>query len=419
MVLRVLWIFVLSFVFSFGEELIVKTKGDPPPQLTVNGDRLKLVKKLPLPNTGLYRVEGRAEVRELTLRAQSLPNVVYAEPNYRIKPYLIPNDPLYGYQWYLPVVKLPAVWDIRTSASVITAVLDTGIKPSQDLDGRILKGYDFVDNDQDPTDTCVDSHGTAVASIIASLTNNNWGMSGVTWSGQVLMVRVSDCNGGTLSALIEGLIYAAQGPYPASVINISLGSADPGSCPQSLQEAINTVLSQPQRPVIVVAAGNESSDASRYFPANCNGVIVVGATDTQGKKASFSNYGDKVDIYAPGSSILVNVGGDVFYKWDGTSFSTPIVSGTVALIKSQRPELEWYQVRDYLRLSASYTSDGFPFLNAYMAFLTASSYQPSQVVAAGGGGGGCQIGGEASGWGYISLIVFLILRWMVRRVSVP
>ena len=267
--------------------------------------------------------------------------VQYADPVRRATAKLVPNDPKYPQQWSLSDavggVDAPAGWDLQTgNASTVVAVIDTGITQHPELAGRVLPGYDFIsdpasandgngrDNDaSDPGDATSDGecgdgvpgepsswHGTFVSGIIAANTNNGVGIAGLNWNAKILPVRVLGKCGGTFDDIAAGILWAAgvavagapANPNPARVMNLSLGGATP--CPQTLQDAINLALAQGA--VIAVAAGNESGNAADSAPANCSGVITVGANTRTGDRASYSNFGLRVDVSAPGGD-----GGDV------------------------------------------------------------------------------------------------------------
>src|SRR5207249_4665619 len=148
--------------------------------------------------------------------------VQYAEQSAYAYALATPNDQFYPLQWHYPKINLPAAWDVTTGAPVIVAVVDTGIRfDHQDLQGVTVQGYDFIDNDSDPTDPgCATapneaSHGTHVAGTIAALTNNSTGVAGVTWGGasgvKGMPVRVLEgCGSGTAATIASGIIYAAD-----------------------------------------------------------------------------------------------------------------------------------------------------------------------------------------------------------------
>lgn len=270
------------------------------------------------------------------------------------------NDPLFGQQgsiWDTTrpgggySTKAPAFWT-RTmgSPTVRVAVLDTGMTAHPDL--TWAAGRDFVDDDADPSDpggttsllgsTSNGFHGTHVAGIVAARANNGIGVTGVAPGVTIVPVRVLDGSGsGSDSDIAAGILWSAgvtvrgvANPAPVQVINMSLGG--PGSCTSVFDSAIRQARSRGV--VVVAAAGNESADAANSVPANCSGVIAVGATDAAGKRASFSNFGATVDISAPGVEVLstVSLGSGRFgyARESGTSMASPAVAGAAALLFS-------------------------------------------------------------------------------------
>ena len=327
----------------------------------------------------------KSEVDALARRLAADPNVLSVESDKRVFPQRIPNDPMYAQQWhyYEPAggVNLPPAWDITTgSNNIVVAVIDTGIRPHADLSGRVLPGYDFIadittandgdarDSDaSDPGDYCNGGHsswhGTHVAGTIGAASNNSSGVSGVNWVSKLLPVRVLGACGGYTSDVIDGLRWASGisvpdvplNPNPARVANLSLGGS--GGCSSSFQNAINEVNARGM--VVVVAAGNSASDASAFEPASCAGVVAVAATVRNGGKASYSNYGSKVAIAAPGGPVLSTLnsgatvpGADSYAYYQGTSMATPHVAGIVSLMLSVNPALTPLQVTQLLQTSA-------------------------------------------------------------------
>jgi len=212
-----------------------------------------------------------------------------------------------------------------------------------------VPGFDFIsdpdnagDNDgvdPDPDDNLHDSHGVHVAGIVAAATDNGEGVAGVGWRTSYMPLRVCGNYGCTYADVMEAMGYAAglatvAGPgLPeprADVINLSLGAND--RCPPPFQDIITAATYRGV--VVVVAAGNGGEDAEVFSPANCQDVVAVGATGTEGERASFSNYGPTVDVYAPGDEILSTMYGGTYGLLRGTSMATPHVAGIVALLKA-------------------------------------------------------------------------------------
>jgi subtilisin family serine protease len=228
-------------------------------------------------------------------------------------------------------------------SDVTIAILDTGIDldhPDLNVDTALSKS--FAKGGQNANDK--HGHGTHVAGTAAAI-NNNFGVVGVAQNANLIAVKVLG-NGGTgsTSDIIAGIDYVtslnAGNSHKVDVINMSLGG--PGSC-GAYQEAIDSA--NKENITVVVAAGNESDDAGNHKPANCNDVITVSAIkDTDGepggddsvsgedKFASFSNYGDKIDISAPGVNVYSTYKDGSYATFSGTSMASPHVAGAAAVI---------------------------------------------------------------------------------------
>jgi thermitase len=257
------------------------------------------------------------------------PNVEYAEPNYIFNVNWTPNDYYYqGYQYGPQNTYTEYAWDYtRGTSSQEIAILDTGVDYNHpDLDGKTIRGYDFVDNDYYPMDE--NSHGTHVAGTAAAETNNGTGVAGMAPNTKILAVRVLDANGsGSLADIADGIRYAAD--EGAEVINLSLGC----NCDTStLENAVNYAWNQGS--VIIAAAGNDGVSTT-FEPASYANVIAVGAVDSNDRKASFSNYGTWVDVTAPGVQIASTVPNNGYSYMSGTSMASPHVAGLAGLLASQ------------------------------------------------------------------------------------
>ena len=314
---------------------------------------------------------------------------------------------------FLSAANLPGAWDrTRGASSMVVAVLDSGIlKDHPDLQGQYLAGYDFIDNaavandgdrrDADPADPgdwitsaedkntggffhgCGASssswHGTQVASIIAAATNNGIGMAGIASNAKVLPVRVLGKCGGYDSDIQAAMYWSAgvdqtgvpANPTPAKVINMSLGSD--GTCPQSYKDVMSAVTA---KGVVVVAAAGNSAGLAVGTPANCPGVLAIGGLRHIGTKVGFSDLGPEIAISAPGGNCVNLTGACLYpiitalnsgtqgpvaggYTYSdstnasvGTSFSSPIVAGTVALMMSANPSLTPADVKRILQTTA-------------------------------------------------------------------
>lgn len=291
------------------------------------------------------------------------------------------KDPGWPFQWGLAQIGLDSALTTIGSEvkDVAVAVLDTGSPDTSSsawaqsafVDG----GYDFVPfsnagdgngYDADPTDSeaATDSHGTHVATTISALNN---GLSINGFGIQTVPIRVLGRDGtGFRSDIVEGLLYAAglpnasnttyQGSVPIKVVNMSLGSTG-GSCGSTYQNVINDVYDRGI--TIVASSGNEAQEAPGFYgyPASCNNVISVAATDYLRNRAYYSTYNDQVDIAAPGGDLTADLNADGYadgiLAYDtnedlsflqGTSMASPHAAGAIAVLYSLVPTLQPFQI---------------------------------------------------------------------------
>lgn len=314
-------------------------------------------------------VEQRKQL-EIALRQD--PTVRAVEPNGFAYRMYEPNDPLFPQQWHYqgPGMGINAIeaWDSVSGAGSVVAVLDTGQVNHADLAGQFIDGYDFITdpanardgdgrdpdpNDEGDWDDKYDSswHGTHVAGTVAAVTDNNLGVAGVAHGAKVQHVRVLGNMGGAWTDLSDAIIWASGGnvpgvpdnPTPADVINMSLGGGV--ACQTFMQDAIDIALANGS--LVVVAAGNSSSNIANYSPAGCDGALAVAGTGPNNTRYLNTNFGLGISVAAPaGSGVLpeedqvlstLNTGTTVqaedAYAWyAGTSMAAPHVAGTVALV---------------------------------------------------------------------------------------
>jgi len=341
-----------------------------------------------------------ADLANMASQLETDAAVQYADPVRRAYVQRVPNDTNYGAQWalYDPVggINAAAAWDLQIGiATQAIAVIDTGITAHPELAGRVLPGYDFItdpdeandgdgrDNDpSDPGDHTGDNecgngapgessswHGTFVSGLIAANTNNGAGIAGVNWNAKILPVRVLGKCGGTFDDIAAGILWAAGAPVtgaplnpnPARVINMSLGGRS--DCPQAIQDAINFALGQGV--VVAVAAGNDAINVAGFAPASCAGVISVASSTRQGDRASYSNFGGRVDVSAPGGDGIpadwilsisndgqTGLGAPNLAIGIGTSFAAPHVAGVASLMLARNANLTPGQVLGIISATA-------------------------------------------------------------------
>ena len=275
----------------------------------------------------------------------------------------VPNDPGYPLQAWSRAVNLEAAWEVTTGgANAVIAVLDTALDTAHpDLAGQMLTGYDALGSDVPRTGAASD-HGTAVALLAVGRGDNGVAGAGVAWGARLLPVRVLDGDGkGTTRSLVAGVRWATE--HGATIINLSITTEGKGFA-QPLAEAIAAARA---RGIVVVSAGGDGSAVS--YPENDTAVIVVGAAEANGSTASFSRrpYGD---IIAPGAGLPVALTNRTISA-TGSSFAAPIVSGTIALMQSVRPDLRPDDARAILTATAHQTADGAGFLDAGAAVRAA------------------------------------------------
>ncbi|MFA0822921.1 MAG: S8 family peptidase [Methanomethylovorans sp.] len=298
------------------------------------------------------KVPKTKTVEEMAEIYSKNPNVEYAVPNYLMYATgFVPNDYYYDLQWNFNSqhgINVEQAWPLSTGRGVVVAVIDTGVKKTApDLaNTKILSGYDFVNRDTNPDDD--NGHGTHVTGTIAQSTNNGIGVAGVAYGCTIMPVKVLNAKGsGTLSQLVDGVSYASNNG--ADVISMSLGFP-PSVTAESLIPLGNAINSADSKNIVIVAAAGNDGISTVGYPAAYEECIAVGATRYDGTRAYYSNYGDALDIMAPGGDLNVDQSGDgygdgilqntfnpktgtfSYYFYQGTSMATPHVSGVAALL---------------------------------------------------------------------------------------
>ncbi len=330
-------------------EIIVKFKdtvSDEQAEKISQGFGAQVSKKNLLPQIFTVKVPDK-QIDKMVQVFNRNPFVEYAEPDYQVDALeltSVPNDQYFSNQWGMVKAQFPQAWDINKGSShSLIAILDTGIdRDHEDLKNKVDQWVNFTSSSDDD----LYGHGTHVAGIAASETNNGIGVAGSGYNSHLLSVKVLDDNGsGYYSWVIQGIRWAADNN--AKVINLSLGAS---SRSKALEAAIN--YASEKGLVLSCAAGN-SGNKSPTYPAYYKNCIAVAATDENDRKTSFSSFGSWVDVAAPGLNIFstfpnhpYKINKSLGYGYaSGTSMATPHVAGLAGLLFGIDPQLTAQEVR--------------------------------------------------------------------------
>ncbi len=331
--------------------------------------RFTFVKEIPRINYVVVRVpEGKLQATKAMLQRER--GVEAVEFDRVAKLTEIPNDPEFPNQWSLPAMHVPEAWDIsKGSTPIVVADIDSGVDMTHpDLENNLwtnpgeipnngidddgngyvddVHGYDFANDDSDPTDD--NGHGTITSSVIAATHNNGIGMTGVAPMARIMCVKAGLWSGDIFeSALLPAYIYSADNG--AKIFSCSFGS---DNVSVAERDAIRYAVS---KGVLPVASAGNSGSVLPHYPAAYDEVLSVAAVAEFGatvQKASFSNYGCWVDVSAPGKTVLAIYWFGYGFA-SGTSLSCPNVSGTAALLWSAKPTATAEQIRSAIEDTAT------------------------------------------------------------------
>ena len=383
-----------------------------------------IAKRLGVILAELWKISG-VTVEQAILRFQTDPRIEFIEPNYIVYANeTTPGDPEFEDLWGMhntgqtggkidADIDAPEAWDTQTDCrNLVVGVIDTGgdynhpdLQPNiwtspgeiagngEDDDGNgfidDVHGWDFVNNDNNPMDDHF--HGTHVSGSIAAAGNNDRGVIGVCWGGQIMALKFLDNGGsGTTADAIEAIEYATMMKRDFGVnIRLTNNSWGGGGYSQALYIAIRA--SQEADMLFVAAAGNSSSNNDRqpHYPSSfdLDGIIAVAATDHNDNLSSLSNYGQtSVDLGAPGLSILSTITGGNYAYLNGTSMATPHVSGVIVLAWSLNLQISNLEIKNTI-LNAVDPVDSLRGItvtggrvNAYKAVNAVSDETPSNEV---------------------------------------
>ena len=313
-------------------------------------------------NTELLEISKSSDMQTLIRELEQSPNVEYVQPNYKLYPNALPADANFEEQWGIynegqyvnnrqgtVGMDIGAIIDgslVSMPNQVIVAVIDTGVDASHpDLSGKVLPGYNFVDNNYNTAD--IDGHGTHIAGTIAAKSDSN-GITGIAQNAKILPVKFIEDGYGYTSDAIAAIEYAeSQG---AKIANISWGSY---SYNMALYEAM-----QESDMLFVCAAGNRGNNIP-VFPASYTlpNVISVAAINNAGYLYTYSNYGIFVDVGAPGEDIYSTLPQSEYGLMTGTSAAAPFVAAAAATILSQKLTLTAEELAFVLKTSSTYSEN--------------------------------------------------------------
>ncbi|MEN6445824.1 MAG: S8 family serine peptidase [Candidatus Cloacimonas sp.] len=380
----------------------------------------------------LLRLDGSKKVEQVLSNLKKNRYIEKAIPEYYFSLDIAPNDPLYPNNWgHNNTAQLPAyegdshsgpgvgivgfdsdaelAWDysqVYGDSTIIIAILDTGVDTAHP-DLRLITGYDFGDNDDDPMDDSWEAgHGTCTSGIAAAIANNNLGVAGIAGGCSVMPLKVADSEGNlTYTAAANALIYAAD--HNANVVSMSFGSSSEVGENPDMDNAIEYAY---DNGVVIFASAGNTNGSDMQYPAKHPDIIAVGAASPSGERKNpassdgefwwGSTYGanqqdaaDAIDIMAPTILPSTDISGengysnDDYYMWfNGTSCSSPYAAGVAALVLSMNPDLTPAEVRTILTTTATdMTEDtaegwdrwtGYGLVNAEQALLLANPGMP-------------------------------------------
>lgn len=362
------------------EGLLEPASGEPEPDVqsgvvlykmleNVNPNQLKslngllkgqgLLKEMPMGPSGvtMARFDGSSHGREkaISKMLQKSGLVEFAEPDYKVDLTVDANDPDYTSQWHHKTVKTPQAWDITTgSNSVLVAVCDTGVDTNHpDLIDNLRLDLAWNAHEDSTYVTDTNGHGTGTIGVLGAVGDNATGVTGINWNVDIIPIRIaiSDTNSGAYTSTMAKCIeYAAN--QGAKIVNLSYTGVY-----SSTVDSAAKYLRDKGGLLFMAAANNGEEQTWPDFPSS----IAVAATDQNNNRASFSNWGEFVDITAPGVSIRTTYKNKSYTSYSGTSFSSPLVAGIGALMISANPNITADQIENGLFSTAVNIGDAYLF----------------------------------------------------------
>ncbi len=302
-----------------------------------------------LARTYLFEAPQNADLDTVLQEMGLKDDVEYVQVDELNQIYFTPNDQELDKLWGIKKIECEAAWDQSQGEDIIVAVLDTGVDYNHpdmrenmwaNEDGSF--GFDFSDDDNDPMD--FHGHGSHVAGTIGAVGNNEIGIIGVAPKVSIMAIKIFP--NAFDSVIANALRWAVDNG--AKVLNNSWGPMNRRPSIPVIEDAIDYVNSKGG--ICVFAAGNSNDDTQHYSPANMQSVITVGATDSEDRRAGFSNWGSSVDIAAPGVDIFSLNFKTSNYRMDsGTSMACPHVAGLVALYLKNHPDADFKTILEAIQ----------------------------------------------------------------------
>lgn len=294
--------------------------------------------------SGLYVVDLPANASEVAVQEKFAndPRFKFAELDKRVLPAFAANDPYVGSEWHISKIGASSAWDTSQGSGVVIAILDTGVASSHpDLAANMVPGWNAFNNSSNTADFM--GHGTPVAGAAAAVTNNGKGVAGVAGQAKIMPLVVTDSSGGAYYSVIsQAITYAAD--HGARIASASFSGLVYSSAIQSAAQYMKN-----KGGLVVVAAGNTGT-VENATPTST--MIVVSSTEPDDTRTPSSTYGAFVSVAAPGSNIYSTDWGGSYGIYGGTSFATPIVAGTIALMMAANPSLSGTNVESLLYKTA-------------------------------------------------------------------
>lgn len=325
------------------ELLVMRKKGAAPHGLRAAYAREEAEEVEDNPKLRVQRIRVPKHRLEAVKRRLALRGDVKAvEENHRFEPESIPDDPQYGIQWHLPVIRAEWAWDlVPAGPPIVIAILDTGIDMDHpDLSQQLVPGTNTFDGGSYED---VHGHGTRVAGVAGAMAFNQEGVASVAWNARIMPIRVTADSGSAFaSTLANALVWAADNG--AQVANMSFQSvAGSGTVRAAAQYFVE------QGGVVFAGAGNLGVEESIV---ETPWIISVSGTDSNDNLAGFSSWGDYIDLAAPGWSIRSTKLGGGYGSQSGTSFAGPVAAGVAALVLSVNPGLTAAEVESLMELTS-------------------------------------------------------------------